>query len=83
MLMALVLILRIVVEIAHHHLEVTLEQTGAKANEHQCSQHHDEGKGVTAKRHREQQIAGKHNQDACGDHAAKAVAVGQPAAYNR
>ena len=42
----LVSILRVIVKVAHHHLEVTFEKSRSEADEHQSHQHHNQGKGV-------------------------------------
>ena len=76
---ALVGILRGIVEIAHHYLQVALEETRAEAYEQQGAQHDDEGKRVATQRNAEQQIACKHDDDARGDHLAKAELIGQHA----
>ena len=39
---ALSSILRVVVEVAHHDLEVTLEESRTETDEHQCCQHDDQ-----------------------------------------
>ena len=75
-------ILRVVVEVAHHHLEVALEEARAQSDEHQGSQHHDQCQRVAAQGYGQQQIAGKHDEDADGHHAAEAELVGQPAAHD-
>ena len=77
---ALVGILRVVVEVAHHYLQVTLEQTRTETDEQQGSQHYNECKAVASQRNTEQQIASKHNDDTRGHHLAETELVGQHAA---
>ena len=50
---ALVLVLRIIVEVAHHHLQVALKESCAKTYEQQGCQHHHQCCGITAKGYRE------------------------------
>ena len=76
-------ILRVIIEIAHHHLQVALEQACAQANEHERGQHHHEGQRVAAKGHGQQQIAGKHDEDAHRHHAPKAELVGHDTTNER
>ena len=76
---SLVGILRVVVKVAYHHLEVALEHTRSEADEQQGGQHDDECERVTAERHGEQHVAGEHDHDAPGDHLAKAELIGHPA----
>ena len=73
---ALVLILRIVIEVAHHHLQVTLEESCTKTNEQQGSQHDYQCHSITTQGYRQQQVAGKHDDDTRGHHTTKAELVG-------
>ena len=47
---ALVLVLRIVVEVAYHHLQVSLEQAGTEADEQQGAQHDNQCHAVATQR---------------------------------
>ena len=74
---ALVLILRVVIQVANHYLQVALEQSGAEANQQQGGQHHNEGKRVATQGDAQQQIACKHDDDTRGNHPTKAKLVGK------
>ena len=71
--------LRSVVEVAHHHLQVALEQTCSETDEQQGCAHSSDGNGAAAKRNGQQQIAEEHNHDADDYHLAIAPAVGSHA----
>ena len=73
---ALVLILRVIIQVTHHHLEVTLEESSSKADEQESCQHDDQCKTIASQGHRQQQITCKHDDDTCGHHLAKAELVG-------
>ena len=80
---ALVGILRVVVEVTHHHLEVTLEETGAETHEHQSDEHGHEAHGLATQRNGEQQIAQEHDDDTDGHHLSESELVGHDTAKNR
>ena len=48
---ALVGILRIIVEITYHHLEISLEETRTETDQQQGCQHHHKGHRVTTQGH--------------------------------
>ena len=73
---ALVLILRVVVEVAHHDLQVALKQTCTKADEQQSCQHDYQSNGVATQGYREQEIACKHNHNTRSHHATEAELIG-------
>ena len=79
----LVGIARVVIEVAHHYLQVALEQTCAQADEQQGGQHSDDGDGLPAQRHRQQQVAQEHDDDTDGHHLAITEFVGKVTADNR
>ena len=66
----------VVVEVAHHHLQVALKQAGSEAHEQQGCHHGCHSCHVAAQRHRQQQIAKEHDYDAYHHHFAVAPAVG-------
>ena len=76
---ALVGKLRSVVEVAHHDLQVALEEAGAEADEQQGRTHSGYGYGAASQGNGQQQIAQEHNYDADDDHLAVAPAVGSHA----
>ena len=74
---SLVFILRIIIEVTHHHLQVTLEESGTKTNQQQGGEHHHKGKGITSQGDTQQQIACEHDNDSRSDHLAKSELVGK------
>ena len=79
-------ILRVVIEIAGHHLEVALEQTRADGDEQQGADHQGErqpavGEGIRGDR--EEKIAEEHNGYAGDDTLAESDLVGKPSAEDR
>ena len=75
-------IFRIVIQVAHHHLEVALEQARAHADEEQGADHQGHAQAVGGRRDGEGEVADEHHADA-GDHAlAETDLVGEPAADN-
>ena len=77
---ALGLVGRIVVEVAHEHLEVTLEKARTAGDERQCAEHQRLARKARSRRDGEQRIAAEHHEDSQRDHLAEAELVGQNAA---
>ena len=61
-------ILRFIVEVAHHYLEVTLEQTCTKTDSQKCTSHSNQSYRVLAKGQRQQHVASEHDEDTNGNH---------------
>ena len=80
---ALVGILRIIIEVAHHNLQVTLEQACSETDAHQCHQHYSQCHSVTSQGNRQQQIAQEHDNDTCGYHLTESKLVGHKASNKR
>lgn len=78
-----VFILRVVVEIAYHYLQVALEQACSEAYQHQCREHGNQRHGVGAKRKGHEQVADEHDHDAQCDHAPETKLIGKYAAKHR
>ena len=74
-------VLGLVIEVADHHLQVALEEAGAKADQQQGGKHSGQCHTAATKRHGQQQVAEEHDEDADGDHAAKAELVGHDTAH--
>ena len=80
---ALVLVLRRVIEVAHHHLQVALEQSRAASNQRQRTKHHRLSGHVRSRGDGQQQIAYEHDEHAQRHHLAEPVLVRQDAAQER
>ena len=72
--------LRIVVEIAHHDLEIALEQARPAGDESQRTEHHGLAGDVSSGGDGQQRIAQKHDDDARCHHLAVAETVGKDSA---
>ena len=70
----------LVVEVAHHHLEIALEQARSNGNQGQSREHGDFGGGC-GHRYGQQQVAEKHHDDSRADHLAITETVGQHTTY--
>ena len=70
----------VVVEVAHQHLEVTLEEARTAGDQRQGAEHHRLTRKARTRRDREQRIARKHHEDSQRDHLSEAEPVGQNAA---
>ena len=76
----LCLVGRIVVEVAHQHLKVALEEARTAGDQRQRAEHHRLAREARSRRDREQRIARKHHEDSQRDHLSEAEPVGQDAA---
>ena len=76
-------ILRVVIEVAHQDLEVTLEQAGADGNKGEGADHQGDAERVGGGRDGEAQVTGEHHRDTGHDALAVADLVGEPAADHR
>ena len=75
-------ILRVIVEIAHQHLQIALEQARADGDERQGTDHQGDAEGVGRGRDGKAYVAGEHDGDTGHDALAVADLVGQPAAHD-
>ena len=75
-------ILRVVVEIAHQHLQVALEQARADGDQRQGADHQHDAEGVGRSRDGQAHVAGEHDGDTGHDALAVADLVGQHAAHD-
>ena len=80
---ALVGKLRIVIEVAHHDLQVALEEACSKRHEQKACTHCDDGWCCLAQRHRQDEVTDEHDHNAQHDHLAVAVLVGKHATKQR
>ena len=71
---------RIVVQIAHHHLQVALEKARAAGDQRQCQEHERLRREARTGGYRKQRVAAEHDDDAERHHPAEAEPVGQDAA---
>ncbi len=76
-------ILRVVVQIAHEDLEVTLEQAGTDGDEGERADHEGDAQAVGRARDGKAEITGEHDGDTGHDAFAVADLVGQPATDHR
>ena len=76
---ALVGKLRIVIEVAHHDLQVALEETCSKRDKQEACTHCDNGWSCFAQRHRQDEVTDEHYHNAQHDHLAIAILVGKHA----
>ena len=74
---------RIVVEVADHHLEVTLEQTRAACDERQCGEHQRLSPEARPGGDRQQGVSAEHHEDAERHHLPESELVGQDTAEER
>ena len=75
-------VLRIVVEVADHHLEVALEETRTEGDEYQRAHHGSDAGSVIARGNGQEDVAEEHDDDARSHHLAVAELVGQVAAQH-
>ena len=85
---ATVSILRVVVQVAYHHLQVAFEETRAHANQHQRGKHHhhrqyDSAVVHAAERECQQHIAQEHHDDTNGNALAVTNLIGKDTAHER
>ena len=74
-------ILRVVVQIAHQHLQIAFEQARADGNHEEGAQHEHDAHGIGSCGDGEGQVTGEHDADA-GDHALSvADLIGQDTAH--
>ena len=78
---ALALQLGVVVEVAHHHLQIAFKEARADAHHEQGGKHEHHGGHAVACRDGEHEVAQKHHDDARRHAFAVADAVGQRAAH--
>ena len=69
-------ILRIVVKVAYHHLEVTLEETRTQAHEQQGSTHSSNSYRTSTQWDSQEQIAQEHDEDTDDYHLVVTPLVG-------
>ena len=75
-------VFRVVVEVAHHYLQVAFEEAGTYGNQEEGAQHQGDAQGIGRRGDRQGQIACEHYADA-GDHAfSVADLIGQDTAHN-
>ena len=74
-------ILRVIIQIADHHLKVPLEQAGSQRDEQQCADHQRDAETVGGRRNGQQDVSQEHHADASHHAAAIADAVGEPSTY--
>ena len=75
-------IFRVVIQIADHDLQVSLEQAGSQGYQQQGADHQRDAETVGGCWNRQQQVAQEHHADPRDDAAPIADPVGQPAAYH-
>ena len=75
--------LGLVVKVAHHHLQVSFEESCPESDQEQGGNHADERHGTAAQRDGQQQVAEEHDNDAGGDHFPETELVGQDATHER
>ena len=73
-------ILRVVIEITHHHLQVALEESCTQGDEYQRTNHGCHTHRIIAGGDGEAHVAYKHDYDTGGYHLAKSELVGEDAA---
>ena len=61
-------ILRFIVEVAHHYLEITFEQTCTKTDSQKCTSHSNQSHRVLAKGQRQKHVTCEHDEDTDGNH---------------
>ena len=79
-------IFRVIVQIAHEHLQVAFEEARTHGDQQQGAYHQGEGEaaaGECVRRYGEAQVAGEHHAYACDDALAETDLVCQPAADYR
>ena len=76
-------VLRVVVQVSHHYLQVSFEESCPESDQEQGGDHADERHGTAAQRDGQQQIAEEHDDDAGGDHLPETELVGQDSADER
>ncbi len=76
-------ILRVVVEVAYHYLQVSFEKTGTKRDEKQGQQHNTHCKTTSSQRNSQTDITEEHNEDTDCDTLAVTDLICDPSAYER
>lgn len=76
-------VFRIVVEVAHHHLQIAFEKARADRDERQRGEHQNLAAERRLGGNRQAQVPGEHHGDTRRDAPSEADAVGQNAAHER
>ena len=80
---ALVLVLRSVVEVSDHDLQVAFEKPRAASNQCQRTEHHGLTGHIRTRRDGQQQVTDEHDEDTERNHLAESVFVGQHSTKKR
>ena len=76
-------VLRVVVEITNHNLQVTLEEACTYCDEEQCTNHCNHSQGIATERQREEEVSEEHNRDTDGNHLTITKLIGQDTTEER